>query len=59
MEFVIQNWEWFVLGFMVLEKIVKATPTKKDDIIFDMIITPIFNKFKKDNNEPKKESKGD
>ena len=30
---------------MILEKIVKATPCKWDDILFDMIITPIFNNF--------------
>ena len=46
MEFLIKHWEYFMLGFVVLEKIVKATPSKKDDIIFDMIIKPIFNAIK-------------
>ena len=45
-KFIIENWEYLLLGFMILEKIVKLTPTKKDDIIFDMIITPIFNALK-------------
>ena len=45
MGFVFANWEWFLLGFMVLEKIVKLTPTKKDDIVFDMIIKPLWKKF--------------
>ena len=43
--FVATNWEWFFLGFYVAEKVVKLTPTKKDDIIFDSIIKPIWNKF--------------
>ena len=40
------NWEWVLLGFMVLEKVVKLSPSKKDDILFDSIIKPIFNMFK-------------
>lgn len=43
--FVLNNWEWFLLGFMIVEKIVKVTPTKKDDIIFDMIVKPIWNRL--------------
>ena len=43
--FVTANWEFFLLGIYVLEKVIKLTPTKKDDIIFDMIIKPIWNKF--------------
>jgi len=46
MDFVIAQWEWFLLGFMILEKVVKLTPTDKDDIIFDMIIKPVFNAIK-------------
>ena len=41
------NWEWILLAFYTLEKIVKLSPTKQDDIIFDAIIKPIFDKFKK------------
>jgi len=40
------NWEWILLGFMVLEKAVKLSPSKKDDILFDSIIKPMFNMFK-------------
>ena len=40
------NWEYVVIGFFVLEKIVKLSPTKADDIAFDMILKPLFNKFK-------------
>ena len=27
------NWEWILLGFYVIEKAVKLSPTKQDDII--------------------------
>lgn len=42
--FVLANWEWFLLGFYIVEKVVKLTPTKKDDVIFDVIIKPIWSK---------------
>ena len=34
-EYIIQNWEYFLLGFMILEKVVKITPFKWDDILVD------------------------
>lgn len=40
---------WFVISLAVLvgvEKIIRLSPTKKDDIILDMIILPIVNKLK-------------
>ena len=46
MEFVTANWQYFLLGFYILEKVVKATPTNKDDIIFDMVIKPVFDALK-------------
>jgi len=46
-KFIIENWEYVLLCFYIAEKIVKATPTKKDDVVFDMVITPIVNFFKK------------
>ena len=45
-EWIAANWEWFLLGFMVLEKIVKVSPSKKDDILFDSIIKPVFDMLK-------------
>ena len=36
-DFILANWEWFLLAFYVLEKIVKVTPSKKDDILLDMV----------------------
>jgi len=41
-EWLSENWEWCLLGFYTLEKIVKLSPSKQDDIIFDTIITPIW-----------------
>ncbi len=37
MEFLIKNWEYLLLGFMVLEKVVKLSPAKWDDILVDGI----------------------
>jgi hypothetical protein len=44
-EWMMANWEYVLLGFYVLEKLVKLSPSKKDDIIFDSILKPIFNMF--------------
>ena len=44
-EWLAGNWEYILLGFMVLEKVVKLSPSKKDDILFDSIIKPMFNMF--------------
>ena len=41
-EWLSENWEWCLLGFYTLEKIVKLSPSKKDDIIFDAVIKPIW-----------------
>ena len=38
MEWLQMNWEWVLLGFMILEKIVKMSPSDKDDILLDVII---------------------
>ena len=34
-EFMINNWQYFLLGFMLAEKVVKLTPCKWDDILVD------------------------
>ncbi len=41
------NWEWFLLALYVLEKGIKLSPSKKDDLVWDMIIKPIVDKIKK------------
>ena len=46
MEWMAENWEWVLLAFTIVEKIVKLSPTKYDDMLFDMILKPIFEKVK-------------
>lgn len=36
-EWLIENWQWVLAAFYVLEKIVKLTPTDKDDIVIDIL----------------------
>ena len=44
--FITSNWEWFLLGLYVLEKVIKLSPSKKDDFVWDMVIKPIADKIK-------------
>ena len=37
MEWMAANWEWVLLGFTIVEKIVKLTPTPVDDILVDVL----------------------
>ena len=46
MGFLTSNWEWALLAMYVVEKVVKLSPSKKDDVIFDMILKPIIDKVK-------------
>ena len=46
MGFLASNWEWVLLALYVIEKAIKLSPSKKDDVIFDMILKPIFDKVK-------------
>ena len=46
MEWLQMNWEWILLGFMILEKIVKMSPSDKDDIILDVIVQGITKMVK-------------
>ena len=46
MELLLGNWEWVLLATYVIEKVVKLSPSKKDDVIFDMVLSPIFNAIK-------------
>ena len=47
MDFLTNNWEWVLIGFMVLEKLVKLSPSKKDDILVDMVWNGIKGVLKK------------
>ena len=40
-DFIVVNWEWFLLGFMVCEKLVKLSPTQADDILLDVVCDSI------------------
>ena len=40
------NWEWFLLALYVVEKAIKLRPSKKDDLVWDMILKPIVDKIK-------------
>ena len=46
LELLLNHWEWVLLAMYVIEKVVKLSPSKKDDVIFDMILSPIFNAIK-------------
>jgi len=37
MDYIISHWQEALIGFMVIEKIVKVTPCKWDDILVDGI----------------------
>ena len=44
--FIASNWEYFLLALYVLEKAIKLSPSKKDDLIWDMVLKPIVGKLK-------------
>ena len=44
-DWIVANWEYILVVIYALEKIVKMTPTKYDDIVFDMVLKPIKEKF--------------
>jgi hypothetical protein len=46
MGFITSNWEWILLALYIVEKAVKLSPSKKDDVIFDMILKPVVDKMK-------------
>nr|BAR34936.1 hypothetical protein [uncultured Mediterranean phage uvMED] len=48
MEWLTLNWEWVLLGFMILEKIVKMSPSDKDDILLDVVFQGLTKIVKKE-----------
>ena len=46
MQALLANWEWVLLALYVVEKAVKLSPSKKDDVVFDMVIKPIVDMIK-------------
>ena len=41
------NWEWILLALYVVEKAIKLSPSKKDDLVWDMVLKPIVDRIKK------------
>ena len=41
------NWEWFLLALYVLEKAIKLSPSKKDDLVWDMVLKPLSDKLRR------------
>jgi len=48
MDWIALNWEWVLLGFMVAEKLVKMSPSDKDDILLDVVFKGITRIVKKE-----------
>ena len=46
MQSLLANWEWILLALYVVEKAIKLSPSKKDDVVWDMIIKPVIDKIK-------------
>ena len=44
-EWLINNWEYALVGFYALEKIVLLSATKYDDMLWSMFVKPMFNKL--------------
>ena len=47
LESLISNWEYVLLVLYVVEKAIKLSPSKKDDLVWDMVLKPIVDKIKK------------
>lgn len=47
MDWFINNWDVCLAGFFLLEKMVKLSPTKYDDILLDVVWNAIRKAFKK------------
>ena len=47
LSFITSNWEWCLLALYVIEKAIKLSPSKKDDLVWDMVVKPIGVKIKK------------
>jgi len=47
LELLTSNWEYVLLALYVLEKGIKLSPSKKDDLVWDMILKPIVDRIKR------------
>ena len=48
MEWLISNWEIVLVVFFCLEKIVKLSPSNKDDILVDVVFQGLTKMIKKE-----------
>lgn len=48
MEWLSANWEWVLLVFMIAEKLVKMSPSDKDDILLDVVVQGLTKMVKGD-----------
>ena len=48
MDWIINNWDICLLAFMILEKAVKLSPSKNDDIVLDIVWNSLKNMVKAD-----------
>ena len=48
MDWIVNNWDICLLAFMILEKAVKLSPSKNDDIVLDIVWKSLTNVVKKD-----------
>jgi len=46
LELLTSNWEYVLLVLYVVEKAIKLSPSKKDDLVWDMVLKPIVDKVK-------------
>ena len=46
MSFITANWEYVLLALYVVEKVIKLSPTKYDDMLLDMILKPMLEKLR-------------
>ena len=46
LSFITSNWEWFLLALYVVEKVIKLSPSKKDDVVWDMVLKPLSDKLR-------------
>ena len=44
--FLTSNWEWCLLVLYVVEKAIKLSPSKKDDLVWYMVLKPVVDKIK-------------
>ena len=46
MSLITANWEYLLLALYVVEKVIKLSPSKKDDLVWDMVLKPIVDKIR-------------